>query len=102
MAIKYNVVQKMTWIWGRICKEYFLSTGAPLIDCQRRTLAPLCNSGANAASVSVQTLPVLCHYSGHGGLTKPTMPYHPTLTSSYVHHSSHRWTAPFLSYYIVT
>ena len=27
---------------------------------------------------------------------QPTMPYHPTLTPSSVHHSSHRWTALFL------
>ena len=30
--------------------------------------------------------------------SKPTMSYHPTLTSSAVYHSSYQWTAPFLSY----
>ena len=30
------------------------------------------------------------------------MPYDHTLTSSSVHHLSHQWTTPFLSYYIVT
>ena len=30
------------------------------------------------------------------------MPYHPTLTSSSVHHSSHQLTTTFLSYYNVT
>ena len=33
---------------------------------------------------------------------QPTMPYHPTLTSSSVHHSSHQWTALFLLYYNAT
>ena len=46
-----------------LCKECFPSTGALLIDCQGGTLAPPFKSGANAAPVSVQTLPVQCHYS---------------------------------------
>ena len=33
---------------------------------------------------------------------QPTMPSHPTLSSSSVHHSSHQRTALFLSYYNVT
>ena len=61
MAIKHNVVQEMTWVW--IGKECFRTTGSPLIDCQWRPLAPLFNSGASAAHVSVQALPVQCRYS---------------------------------------
>ena len=41
----------------------FPSIGAQLINWQWHTLAPPFNSGANAATVSVQTLPVQCHYS---------------------------------------
>ena len=63
MAIKHNVVQNMTWVWGCIGKECFPSTGAPLIDCQPWSLAPPFNSGANTAPVSMQTRPVQCHYS---------------------------------------
>ena len=63
MAIKDNVVQKMTWVWGWIGKECFFSTGAPLNDCQWRMLALPFNSGVNAAPASVQALPVQCHYS---------------------------------------
>ena len=67
---------------------------------------------------TVVPMPVQCHYSagtdvGRGSLEttciiwasegkhsqKPTMPYHPTLMSSSVQHSSHQWTAFFLSYY---
>ena len=44
-------------------KECFPSTGAPLINCQRRTMAPPFNSGANAVPVLVQALPVQGHYS---------------------------------------
>ena len=33
---------------------------------------------------------------------QPTMAYHPTLTSSSVHHSSHQWTALFLLYYNIS
>ena len=33
---------------------------------------------------------------------EPNMPYHPLLTSSSVHHSSHQLTTTFLSYYNVT
>ena len=46
--------------------------------CHRCTLVPLFNSGANAAFVSVQTLPVQIHYSagtdvGRGSLETPTI-----------------------------
>ena len=73
MAIKHNVVQKMTWVWGWIGKECFPSTGAPLIDCQRRTLPPPLNSGANAAPVSVQALPVQFHYSAGTDVGRGTL-----------------------------
>ena len=35
-------------------------------------------------------------------LNNPPCPITPTLTSSYVHHSSHQLTTTFLSYYNVT
>ena len=42
-------------------------------DCQRHTLVLSLNSNANAGLISVQALPVHCHYSadtdvGHGSL----------------------------------
>ena len=47
----------------RSCKLH-LSGHNIQADCQRHTLVPPFNSGANAAPVSIQVLPVHCHYSG--------------------------------------
>ena len=48
-------------------------------------------------------MPRIFYWASEGKQSQqPVIPYYPTLTSSSVHHSSHKWTALFLSYYKFT
>ena len=51
--------------------------------CQRRTLVPLFNSGANAALVSVHALPVQSHYSAGTDVGRGSLE---TTDNSVLHH----------------
>ena len=62
--------------------------------------------GMNGVTLGINPLdmPITPHRVSEGKhAQQPTMPYHPTLASSSVHHLSHQWTVLFfLSYYNVT
>ena len=81
-------------------------------DCQRYTPIPPLNSGAKAFSAlyckAKPQFPTNWACLGVNPLDLPRTPYwtskgkHSTLRSSSDHHSSHQWTALFLSYYNIT